>query len=168
VTIRTHSTREAAALPENGGRQAECVELERSLLRQREFDLHQTVNERPLMPSRPASTIERTLLQDDCLRRVCDLACWWSEVGASCDCPSLQLRDRLLQLRPHLARYLATQASPANPLLLADLDQLVVRLGLCKPSQVCWINLSHTIGIFLSQLRKLDRASRAIDRSLNA
>ena len=120
------------------------------------------------MPPQPTPKIDLTSPRDECLRRVCDLACWWSEMGASCDCPSLELRERLLELRPHLARHLATQASPPNPLLLADLDQLVVRLTLCKPSQLCWINLSHTIGVFLSQLRRLDSVSRSIDRSLNA
>ena len=113
------------------------------------------------MRAQLATSTERPGLSNDCLQRIRELACWWSEVGASCDCPSLELRERLQQLRPDLARGLATYGGHANPLLLADLDQLIVRLGTCTPSQICWINLSHTIGLFLSQLRKLDNAANA-------
>jgi len=112
------------------------------------------------MPVQQASRNVSPSLDLDCLRRVSDVACWWSEVGASCDCPSLELRERLQELRPYLARYLASHGGHANCLLLADLDQLIVRLSVCMPSQVCWINLSHTIGLFLSQLRKLESRSR--------
>jgi len=111
------------------------------------------------MPTQPASS-------DDCgpdgacLLRVRELACWWSEVGASRHCPSLELRERLLDLRPHLAHYLASQSSRSTPMLLAELDQLIMRLGVCTPSQACWANLSRGIGRFLSQLQKLDIASR--------
>ena len=108
------------------------------------------------MPVSQASVDAAPRPDDDCLRRVRDVACWWSEVGASSNCPSLELRERLLDLRPHLAKYVASHEGHGNLLLLADLDQLIGRLRVCRPSQICWINLSHTIGIFLSQLGKLD------------
>ena len=113
------------------------------------------------MPIQQTSTIEHNCLKDDCLRRVREVARWWSEVGASCDCPSMDLRQRLLELRPHLARHLESQASEADPLLLADLDQLIARLGTCVPSQACWADLSRTIGLHLSRLQKLECPSHA-------
>jgi hypothetical protein len=113
------------------------------------------------MPALQTSTIDCRCPADEGLRRVRDLACWWSEVGASRDCPSLELRQRLLQLRPSLTRHLASLGSQTPVLLLADLDQLIARLGNCAPSQACWIDLSHAIGLFLSQLEKLDIGSRS-------
>jgi hypothetical protein len=113
------------------------------------------------MFNQPASTNKVPPADQACFQEMRELACWWSEVGASSDCPSLELKKRLLELRPGLSKYLASQAERANPLLLADLDQLIVRLGNCLPSQVCWINLSHAIGLFFSQLQKLNGASSA-------
>jgi hypothetical protein len=108
------------------------------------------------MPTQMTSTNEAPRLDDDCLQRIRDLCCWWSEVGASSDCPSIELRQRLQELRSCVARRLESPSQQASPLLLADLDQLIMRLGTCTPGQMCWINLSHAIGVFLSELRKLD------------
>ena len=113
------------------------------------------------MPTRMTSTNEAPRLDDGCLQRMRDLCCWWSEVGASSDCPSSDLRQRLQQLRPDLALQLESRAEQVSPLLLAELDQLIMQLGTCMPGQMCWINLSHTIGMFLSELRKLGGASCA-------
>jgi hypothetical protein len=113
------------------------------------------------MASPNPSTNDQPRLDDGCLQRMRDLCSWWSEAGAFSDCPSLDLRQRLQELRPHLALQLESQSGLASPLLLAELDQLTMRLGTCVPGQVCWINLSHTIGMFLSELSKLGGASCA-------
>jgi hypothetical protein len=68
----------------------------------------------------------------------------------------MELRQRLQELRSCVASRLESQSNQASPLLLADLDQLIMRLGTCTPGQMCWINLSHAIGAFFSELRKLD------------
>jgi hypothetical protein len=100
-------------------------------------------------------------LDDRCLEQMRELCCWWSEVGASRNCPSLELRQRLQELRPLLARWVGSCAAQADFLLLADLDQLVMRLGICTPGQGCWADLSHAIGLFLSELSRRTSARAA-------
>lgn len=104
----------------------------------------------------------------ECLQSMEDLCCWWSQLGASNECPYELLRERLHDLRPQLVRFLASQHFPgehaqkvvandpdyqSDAMLIADLDQLVMRLGACRPGEECWADLSHAIGLFMSRLR---------------
>jgi hypothetical protein len=80
-----------------------------------------------------------------------DLYRWWSDTGATSECPCEELSFRLHELRSRVAGHLEREAAsyarsgdterhPRRPssivrdaLLLAELDQLAMRLRLCQP-----------------------------------
>ena len=95
-----------------------------------------------------------------------DLRSWWSCQRGSLNPPFEELGRRILDLRDLLRSHFHDEESadhdlgvddlpkPANRrmVLLADLDQLVMRLRACHPGMDCWADAEHAIDRFLAKL----------------
>jgi hypothetical protein len=90
--------------------------------------------------------------------------CWTAHCGPD-DCPIEALRCRLHALRLRLASHLSSSASAGGPagmrqlnesdaLLLAELDQLVMKLQSCRPGMRCWDMISRAVEVILQQVRE--------------
>jgi len=106
---------------------------------------------------------------------VAELRSWWDQCRGATTPPFQELSRRILELRELLRVHFHDEESadlslgvddlpePSNSraILLADLDQLIVRLGYCHPGMDCWADAEQAIDRFLTKLTAHERRELA-------
>ena len=97
---------------------------------------------------------------------VSELRSWWEQCRGATTTPFQELSRRILELRELLRTHFHDEESadhslgiddlpsPSNnrAILLADLDQLIIRLRNCHPGMDCWADAEAAIDRFLTKL----------------
>lgn len=138
--------------------------------------------------SEPAEAIAGE--QQDLLDRLDGLRLWWAEVGCDESLPIDQLMSRLHDFRVSLASHFEREESTehagdggthsahlddqirTHAMLVAELDQMVMRMRTCHPGMDCWADVSKAFNSWLvrfsaheqqelAELRRLENSRRA-------
>jgi hypothetical protein len=130
--------------------------------------------------------------QQDLLDRLEGLRLWWSEIGNDETLPIDQLTSRLHDLRVSLASHFEREESTehasagdgdarsahlddqirTHAMLVAELDQMIMRMRVCKPGMECWAGVAKAFNSWLArfsaheqqelaEIRRLEESRRA-------
>jgi hypothetical protein len=135
-----------------------------------------------MQTNRVASCIEQVRGGHDLIESaMADVRSWWEQCRGATTTPFQELSRRILELRELLRIHFHDEESadltlgvddlpdPSNnrAILLADLDQLIIRLRNCHPGMDCWADAEQAMDRFLRKLtahESKEMATLPIDR----
>ncbi|MBX3443465.1 MAG: hemerythrin domain-containing protein [Planctomyces sp.] len=113
--------------------------------------------------------------QRDVLNQLAELRTWWAEAATESEPPFEPLCGHVLALRNRMSQHFQQEEAAlrvavdagaegvaagqlhemirAHAMLLADLDQMLQHLRVCRPGMDCWADVSKTFDTMLSTLQ---------------